>query len=90
MQKDNPPGVSSYSYPQCTQAFNSGQTAMFWDDSTLANTMFEKSLDPKEYSNTGIDEIPCPAWNQSCLLSAPWGMFVNDNVSKPINSRRTS
>jgi multiple sugar transport system substrate-binding protein len=82
MQKDNPPGVSSYSYPQCTQAFNSGQTAMFWDDSTLANTMFEKSLDPKEYANTGIDEIPCPSFNQSCLLSAPWGMYVNNNVSK--------
>jgi multiple sugar transport system substrate-binding protein len=83
MQKDDPPGVSSYSYPQCTQAFNSGQTAMFWDDSTLANTMFEKSMDPKEYANTGIDEIPCPAWNQSCLLSAPWGMYINNNVSKP-------
>ncbi len=83
MQKDNPAGVSSYSYPQCTQAFNSGQTAMFWDDSTLANTMFEKSMDPKEYANAGIDEIPCPTWNQSCLLSAPWGMYVNANVSKP-------
>ncbi len=47
MQKDNPPGVSSYSYPQCTQAFNSGQTAMFWDDSTLANTMYSKALDPE-------------------------------------------
>jgi len=81
MQKDTPAGVSSFSYPQCTQAFNAGQTAMFWDDSTLANTMFEKSMDPKEYKNLGIDEIPCPAWNQSCLLEAPWGMFVNANVS---------
>ena len=70
MQKDNPPGVSSYSYPQCTQAFNSGQTAMFWDDSTLANTMFEKSMDPKEYANTGIDESPAPPWNQSCLFGS--------------------
>lgn len=81
MQKYNPPGVSSYSYPQCTQAFNSGQVAMFWDDSTLANTMFEKSLDPTNYKNAGIDEIPCPSFNQSCLLSAPWGMYVNSNVS---------
>lgn len=82
MQKDTPAGVSSFSYPQCTQAFNSGQTAMFWDDSTLANTMFEKSQDPKEYMNAGIDEIPCPSWNQSCLLSAPWGMYINANVPK--------
>lgn len=81
MQKDDPAGVSSYSYPQCTQAFNSGQTAMFWDDSTLANTMFEKSLDPTNYQNAGIDEIPCPSFNQSCLLSAPWGMYINSNVS---------
>jgi len=82
MQKDTPPGVSSFSYPQCTQAFNTGKTAMFWDDSTLANTMFDKSLDPAEYKNTGIDEIPCPSFNQSCLLEAPWGMYVNNNVSK--------
>jgi multiple sugar transport system substrate-binding protein len=81
MQKDTPAGVSSFSYPQCTQAFNAGQTAMFWDDSTLANTMYEKSLDPTEYKNAGIDEIPCPKWNQSCLLEAPWGMYVNANVN---------
>jgi ABC-type glycerol-3-phosphate transport system substrate-binding protein len=81
MQKDTPPGVSSYSYPQCTQAFNTGKTAMFWDDSTLANTMYQKSLDPMEYKNAGIDEIPCPSFNQYCLLEAPWGMYVNNNVS---------
>jgi multiple sugar transport system substrate-binding protein len=81
MQKDTPPGVSSFSFAQCTQAFTSGQAAMFWDDSTLANTMYTKSLDPKEYKNFGIDEIPCPSWNQSCLLEAPWGMFVNANAN---------
>ncbi len=81
MQKDNPPGVSSYSYPQCTQAFDSGQTAMFWDDSTLANTLYSPTLDPGQWKNAGIDEIPCPSWNQSCLLEAPWGEFINQNVS---------
>jgi len=81
MQKDTPAGVSSFSFAQCYQAFNTGQTAMFWDDSTLGNYMYTKSLDPKEYKNFGIDEIPCPPWNQSCLLEAPWGMFVNANAN---------
>jgi ABC-type glycerol-3-phosphate transport system substrate-binding protein len=81
MQKDTPPGVSSFSFAQCYQAFDTGKTAMFWDDSTLGNYMYTPSLDPMEYKNFGIDEIPCPTWNQSCLLEAPWGMFVNANVS---------
>lgn len=83
MQKDTPAGIGSFSFPQCTQAFDTGKVAMFWDDSTLANTLFEKSQDPKEYRNAGIDEIPCPKWNQTCLLSAPWGMYINANASKP-------
>ncbi len=81
MQKDTPPGVSAYGYPQCVQAFQSGQTAMFWDDSTLANVLYSKSIDPKEYKNAGIDEIPCSSWNQTCLLEAPWGFFINKNVN---------
>ena len=81
MQKDTPPGVSAYGYPQCVQAFQSGQTAMFWDDSTLANVLYSKSIDPKEYKNAGIDEIPCSSWNQTCLLEAPWGFFINNNVN---------
>jgi sorbitol/mannitol transport system substrate-binding protein len=81
MQKDTPPGVSAYGYPQCVQAFQAGQTAMFWDDSTLANVLYSKSIDPKEYNNAGIDEIPCSSFNQTCLLEAPWGYFINSNVS---------
>jgi sorbitol/mannitol transport system substrate-binding protein len=81
MQHDTPPGVSAYGYPQCVQAFQAGQTAMFWDDSTLANVLYSKSADPKEYKNAGIDEIPCSAFNQTCLLEAPWGYFINKNVS---------
>jgi ABC-type glycerol-3-phosphate transport system substrate-binding protein len=81
MQNDTPPGVSAYGYPQCVQAFQAGQTAMFWDDSTLANTLYSKSIDPKEAANAGIDELHCPAWNQTCLLEAPWGFFINKNVN---------
>ena len=81
MQKDTPPGVSAYGYPQCVQAFQAGQTAMFWDDSTLANVLYSKSLDPKESANAGIDELHCPAYNQTCLLEAPWGFFINKNVN---------
>ncbi len=81
MQHDTPPGVSAYGYPQCVQAFQAGQTAMFWDDSTLANVLYSKSIDPKEYKNAGIDEIPCSSFNQTCLLEAPWGYFINSNVS---------
>jgi len=81
MQKDTPAGVSAYGYPQCVQAFQSGQTAMFWDDSTLANVLYSKSLDPKESANAGIDELHCSPWNQTCLLEAPWGFFINKNVN---------
>jgi hypothetical protein len=41
----------------------------------------QTSQDPQEAANTGIDEIPCPTWNQTCLLPAPWGMYINPNVS---------
>ena len=36
---------------------------------------------PEEAAKTGIDEIPCPTWNQTCLLPAPWGMYIKPNVS---------
>jgi multiple sugar transport system substrate-binding protein len=81
MQKDAPKGVSAYDYTDCQHAFQTGATAMWWDDSSLANTLFEKSQDPQEYKNAGIDEIPCPTFNETCLLSAPWGMFINPNAS---------
>ena len=28
----------------------------------------------------GFDNNPCPPSNQTCLLSAPWGMYINPNV----------
>ena len=84
MQNDAVPGVGSDSYPQCEQAFDTGKLAMFWDDAGLAPALYEKSLDPAQYQNTGIDELPCPKWNPSnCVLSAPWGTYINANASKP-------
>ena len=53
----------------------------WWDDSSNAPTLYEPSQDPQETANTGIDEIPRPTWNHTCLLPAPWGMYINPNVS---------
>jgi ABC-type glycerol-3-phosphate transport system substrate-binding protein len=41
-----------------------------------------RSDDPKEYKNAGIDEIPCPSWNETCLTSLPTPVYVNANVNK--------
>jgi ABC-type glycerol-3-phosphate transport system substrate-binding protein len=81
MQKYAPKGVSAYDYTDCQHAFQTGTTAMWWDDSSLANTLYQQSQDPQEYKNAGIDEIPCPSFNPTCLLSAPWGMYVNPNTT---------
>jgi multiple sugar transport system substrate-binding protein len=80
MQKDAPRGVSAYQYSDCQSAFQNGKVAMWWDASGLAPELYLPSADPKEWKNAGIDELPCPAWNQTCLLSAPWGYYVNANV----------
>jgi multiple sugar transport system substrate-binding protein len=80
MTKDAPRGVSAYDYTDCEHAFQTGQVAMWWDDSTLAPPLWNPSLS-QTASDVGFDEIPCPPANQTCLLSAPWGMYINPNVS---------
>jgi ABC-type glycerol-3-phosphate transport system substrate-binding protein len=80
MQKDAPRGVSAYQYSDCLSAFQNGQVAMWWDDSGLAPEVYLPSADPKEWRNAGIDELPCPSFNQTCLLSSPWGYYINANV----------
>jgi ABC-type glycerol-3-phosphate transport system substrate-binding protein len=80
MTKDAPRGVSAYDYTDCEHAFQTGQVAMWWDDSTLAPPLWNPSLS-QTASDVGFDEISCPPANQTCLLSAPWGMYINPNVS---------
>lgn len=80
MQKYAPSGVSSYGYTDCEHAFETGQTAMWWDDSAFEADLANPKIS-KVASVTGFDEIPCPKFNQTCLLSVPWGMYINPNVS---------
>ena len=76
MQHDAPKGVSSYGYTDCEHAFETSQTAMWWDDSAFEDDLVNPSIS-KVATVTGYDEIPCPSFNQTCLLSVPWGMYIN-------------
>ena len=80
MQKDTPKGVAAFSYTDCVNSLNAGKSAMFWDDSSLEPTVLNPKVS-KLADDINVDELHCPSFNQSCLLSAPWGMFINKNVS---------
>ena len=80
MTKYAPKGVGAYDYTDCEHAFQTGQVAMWWDDASLGPQLWDPSLS-QTAKDAGFDEIPCPPSNQTCLLSAPWGMFINPNVS---------
>jgi multiple sugar transport system substrate-binding protein len=79
MTKDAPKGVGAYDYTDCVHAFQTGKVAMFWDDASLGAELWDPSQSATA-SDAGFDEIPCPPSNQTCLLSAPWGMYINPNV----------
>lgn len=80
MTKDAPNGVGAYDYTDCEHAFQTGQVAMWWDDASLGPQLWDPKLS-KTAKDAGFDEIPCPAYNQTCLLSAPWGMFINPQIN---------
>jgi len=78
MTKDAPKGVGEYGYPECLAAMQNGKVAMWLDDSAAASYVFN-SQGPA-VAHVGYASIPCPATNPSkCQLSAPWGMFINQN-----------
>ena len=81
MQKYAPLGVANYGFADCEHAFETGKTAMYFDDS-----VFEFFLSNPKISLTakvtGYDEIPCPAFNKTCLVALPWGMYVNPNLGR--------
>jgi ABC-type glycerol-3-phosphate transport system substrate-binding protein len=80
MTKDAPKGVGAYGYPECLAAMTSGKVAMWLDDSAAASYVFNGQ--GSAVKNVGYASIPCPPTNPSyCQLSAPWGMFINPNVS---------
>jgi ABC-type glycerol-3-phosphate transport system substrate-binding protein len=79
MQDYAPKGVSSYDYTDCEHALDNGQTAMWWDDASLEALVANPAIS-KDAKEIGYDEIPCPKFNETCLLSAPWGMYINPNV----------
>jgi ABC-type glycerol-3-phosphate transport system substrate-binding protein len=79
MTKYAPRGVGAYDYTDCVHAFQTGKVAMFWDDASLGAELWDPSQSATA-AQAGFDEIPCPPANQTCLLSAPWGMYVNPNV----------
>jgi ABC-type glycerol-3-phosphate transport system substrate-binding protein len=79
MQDYAPTGVSSYDYTDCQHALSNGQTAMWWDDASLESLVANPATS-KDAKEIGYDEIPCPSFNTTCLLSAPWGMYINPNV----------
>ncbi|MCU1491316.1 MAG: Various polyols transporter, periplasmic substrate-binding protein [Acidimicrobiaceae bacterium] len=80
MQDYAPKGVSSYGYTDCEHAFETGQVAMWWDDSAFETDLANPKVS-KVAKQTGFAEIPCPSFNQTCLLSVPWGMYVNPNLT---------
>jgi multiple sugar transport system substrate-binding protein len=79
MTKYAPKGVGAYDYTDCVHAFQTGKVAMFWDDASLGAELWNPSLSSTA-KQAGFDEIPCPSFNPTCLLSAPWGMYINPNV----------
>jgi ABC-type glycerol-3-phosphate transport system substrate-binding protein len=80
MTKDAPKGVGAYDYTDCQHAFQTGKVAMWWDDASLGSTLWDPSTS-QTASDVAFDELPCPSFNSSCLLSAPWGIYINPNVS---------
>jgi len=79
MTKDAPKGVGAYGYPECLAAMQNGKVAMWLDDSAAASYVFNGQ--GSAVPNIGYASIPCPPTNPSyCQLSAPWGMFINQNA----------
>jgi ABC-type glycerol-3-phosphate transport system substrate-binding protein len=45
----------------------------------LGPTLYDPAQS-KNAAQIGFAELPCPSFNQTCLLSAPWGIYINPNV----------
>jgi ABC-type glycerol-3-phosphate transport system substrate-binding protein len=80
-----PQGVGAYNFTDCQQALATGKVAMWYDDSAISARLYNPDLYPLAANLgpvLGFIELPCPPSNpNACLLSAPWGVFVNANVT---------
>jgi multiple sugar transport system substrate-binding protein len=74
-----PKGVAAYDYTDCQHAFQNGQVAMWWDGASLGPNLYNPAMS-KVAKSAGFTALNCPAWNQTCILSAPWGVYINPNV----------
>lgn len=86
MQNYAPKQVSSYDSTDCAHDFQTGRVAMLWDNSLAGPNLWNKEKS-KTAGVLGVQGLPCPPTNQTCVLSAPYGMFINQNVS---NARKTA
>jgi multiple sugar transport system substrate-binding protein len=87
MRKYAPSGAADYGFADCEHAFETGKTAMYFDDSVfeffLSNPKISLTADV-----TGYDELPCPRPNPTCLVALPWGMYINPNL--PISQQKAA
>ncbi len=85
MHQYAPQGVGAYGFTDCQQAFAESKVAMWYDDSAISARLYNPKLYPLAANLApvlGFVELPCPATNpNACLLSAPWGISINANVS---------
>lgn len=79
MQKYAPPGAADYGYAECEHAFETGKTAMYFDDSVFEFFLSNPKISPTA-NVTGYDELPCPSFNPTCIVALPWGMYINPNL----------
>jgi ABC-type glycerol-3-phosphate transport system substrate-binding protein len=79
-----PQGVGAFTFTDCQQALAEGSVAMWYDDSAISARLYNPDLYPLAAQlapNLGFDEMPCPPSNpNACMLSAPWGVYINANV----------
>jgi ABC-type glycerol-3-phosphate transport system substrate-binding protein len=84
MHQYAPQGVGAFTFTDCQQALAEGSVAMWYDDSAISARLYNPDLYPLAAQlapNLGFDELPCPPSNpDACMLSAPWGVFINANV----------
>jgi ABC-type glycerol-3-phosphate transport system substrate-binding protein len=85
MHEYAPQGVGAYAFADCQQALATGKVAMWYDDSAISARLYNTELYPLAANLApvlGFIELPCPPSNpNACLLSAPWGIYINANVS---------
>jgi ABC-type glycerol-3-phosphate transport system substrate-binding protein len=87
MQRYAPAGVANYGFAECEHAFETGKAAMYFDDSVFEYFFSNPKISPSA-GVTGYDELPCPSFNQTCIVALPWGMYINPNL--PVDQQKAA